>query len=286
VANKYWGVVEGFYRKPYSFDQRKDLIKFISDIELNTYVYGPKEDPYHRKKYKSPYPSSRLKEFAVLNELANRYHVHFVYALSPGARPDPRAINKKFRQLLSVGVNKFAIFYDDINTERDKRTADIQAQTANGLYEILIAKTTNPSVFLCPTQYYGFKSTEYLLAMSRKLNPKIAMMWTGKRVVSHRITEIQVDRIKDLTGRRPLIWDNFFANDYLPQGALIRIPYRFRQPGIVGKTMGILINPMNQYQDSKRAIYTAAKFFNDPYRYDPQKAWREAGRLFRRPPYS
>jgi hyaluronoglucosaminidase len=281
VGNKYWGVVEGFYRKPYSFDQRKDLIKFISDIKLNTYIYGPKEDPYHRKKYETLYPSRRLKEFAHLNGLANRYRVHFVYALSPGAHPDPKAILKKFRQLLCVGITKFAIFYDDINTERDKKTAGIQAQTANDLYEFLTGKTPSPIVFFCPTQYNGWNPTEYLLTVSKKLNPKIPMIWTGKRVVSHRITENHVDRINDLTGRRQLIWDNFFANDYIPLGVIIRIPYRFRQPGIVGKTEGILINPMNQYEDSKRAIYTAAKFINDPYRYEPQKAWREALQLIK-----
>jgi hyaluronoglucosaminidase len=279
VQNKYWGVVEGFYRKPYSFDQRKDLIKFISDIELNTYVYGPKEDPYHRKKYETLYPTRFLKEFTVLNEMADRYRVHFVYALSPGARPDPKAIFKKFRQLLTVGITKFALFYDDINTKRDAATAEIQAQTANDLYELLTAKTSTPVVFFCPTQYNGFDPTEYLLTISKKLNPKIAMIWTGKRVVSHRITENDLDRINALTGRRQLIWDNFFANDYIPLGVVIRIPYRFRQPGIVGKTEGILINPMNQYRDSKRAIYTAAKFFNDPHRYNPQKAWREALKL-------
>ena len=102
------------------------------------------------------------------------------------------------------------------------------------------------------------------------------MIWTGKSVVSHRITEKEVDKITRITGRKQLIWDNFFANDYIPLGVVLRIPYRFRQPGIVDRTLGILINPMNQYPDSKPAIYTVAKFINDPYRYKPRIAWRDA----------
>jgi hyaluronoglucosaminidase len=279
VENKYWGVVEGFYRKPYTFAQRRDLVKFLAGINLNTYVYGPKEDPYHRKKYGEPYPSNWIKEFALLGDLADRYRVHFVYALSPGIHPDSKSIMEKIRQFLSIGIRKFALLYDDINIKRDKKTAEMQAETANRLYELLSKKMKRPVVFFCPTQYDGLKPTEYLLTVSKKLLPRIAMIWTGKRIVSHRITENHVKRINEITGRQQLIWDNFFANDYLPQGVVIRIPYRFRQPGIVGKTKGILINPMNQYQDLKRAIYTAAKFVNDPYRYNPQKAWREALKL-------
>jgi hyaluronoglucosaminidase len=281
MKNKFFGVVEGFYRKPYTFSQRQDLIKFLSDIGLNAYMYAPKEDPFHRKKYEKPYPISLMKEFVVLNEMAKRRGVHFIYALSPGAHPEPEAIFRKFRHFIGIGITEFAILYDDINTKRNAETAAIQVQTANGLYKLLSRNIERPHVCFCPTQYSGFKPTEYLQTISRELHPRIAMIWTGKKVVSHRITEKHVDRISRVTGRKQLIWDNFFANDYIPLGVVLRIPYRFRQPGIVDKTLGILINPMNQYLDSKRVIYTAAKFFNDPRRYEPQKAWREALKIIK-----
>jgi hyaluronoglucosaminidase len=279
VENKYWGVVEGFYRKPYTFQERQDLIKFLGNIGLNTYVYGPKEDPYHRQKYYELYPAVRLREFAELNDLAVKNRVHFIYALSPGSRPDPKAIFKKVRQFLGIGVIKFALFYDDIKTERNAKTAEIQSETANELYGLLSGMTRSPVLFFCPTQYDGFKPTEYLLTAARMLDRRIPMIWTGKRVVSHRITENDVNKITRLTGRKQLIWDNFFANDYIPLGVVLRIPYRFRQPGIIARTLGILINPMNQYPDSKLAIYTAAQFINNPYQYKPKNAWREALKL-------
>jgi hyaluronoglucosaminidase len=281
MGNKLFGVVEGFYRKPYTFKQRQDMIKFLSDTGLNAYVYAPKEDPFHRKKYRIPYPPRLMKEFVILNGIAERNKVHFIYALSPGARPDPEAIFEKFQRFINEGITKFAILYDDINTKRNPETAGIQAKTANDLYNLLSQKSRSPVVLFCPTQYDGFKPTEYLLTISRELDPRIAMIWTGKRVVSFRITVKHVDRINRLTGRKQLIWDNFFANDYVPPGVLISIPYRYRQAEIVGKTLGILINPMNQYLDSKRAVYTAAKFFNDPRRYEPRQAWRDALKLIK-----
>ena len=76
--------------------------------------------------------------------------------------------------------------------------------------------------------------------------------------------------------KRPLlIWDNIFANDYLP-GVILKFPYRYRAPQIVEQTQGILINPMNQYKTSKPLIYTAAEFIKAPYRYVPKEAWKQA----------
>ncbi len=36
------GVVEGFYNRPWSHDQRVDLYKKMNDYGLNAYLYAPK----------------------------------------------------------------------------------------------------------------------------------------------------------------------------------------------------------------------------------------------------
>ena len=41
------GVVEGFYGTPWSHEVRMSLIDFYGRFKLNTYIYGPKDDPYH-----------------------------------------------------------------------------------------------------------------------------------------------------------------------------------------------------------------------------------------------
>ena len=41
------GVVEGFYGTPWSHQVRLSLIDFYGRFKLNSYLYGPKDDPYH-----------------------------------------------------------------------------------------------------------------------------------------------------------------------------------------------------------------------------------------------
>ncbi|MGL5272890.1 MAG: beta-N-acetylglucosaminidase domain-containing protein, partial [Phocaeicola sp.] len=41
------GVVEGFYGYPWSHEKRLELIKFLGANKMDTYIYGPKDDPYH-----------------------------------------------------------------------------------------------------------------------------------------------------------------------------------------------------------------------------------------------
>ena len=45
----------------------------IQYIEMNNiYVYGPKDDPYHREKWREPYPESQRKKLAKLIRAAQR----------------------------------------------------------------------------------------------------------------------------------------------------------------------------------------------------------------------
>ena len=48
------GIVEGFYGTPWNFDIRADLLNFCGEYNLNAYIYAPKDDPYHRDKWREP----------------------------------------------------------------------------------------------------------------------------------------------------------------------------------------------------------------------------------------
>jgi hyaluronoglucosaminidase len=273
--NKLFGVVEGFYRRPYRFEQRLDLVDFLAKLGLNTYVYGPKADPYHRREWRKPYPKQKLLEFARLNDDCRKKHVRFFYALSPMRRPELPAVLAKIARMLDIGISRFCIFFDDIRVPLTATTAQKQVHIINGLYEYLQSKTSEPSLLFCPTQYRGFKRTQYLDCVAYNTHPEVHIFWTGKYVVSPRITEKDIARITEMLGRPVLIWDNIFANDYIP-GKILRFPYRYRSPGILRGITGILINPMNNYLASKPLIYTAAQFFRDPLNYHPTTAWKQA----------
>lgn len=275
MVNRFHGVIEGFYRKPYTFRQRHDLITFLADIGLNTYVYAPKNDHYHRRRWSVNYPKKYLKKFEELNKHCVRHNVHFNFALSPMQDPDGEKIINKLKPLVKLGINHFSLLYDDISVPLSQATADCQIKATHVFFRYLQGKLRTPVLFFCPTQYRGLKDTRYLMTLRRHLNRKIHIFWTGRRVVSFRITKEDIEKIAHLLGRPPLIWDNIFANDYIP-GIVLRMPYRYRAPGIVQNTTGILVNPMNQYNYSKPLIFTVAEFIKNPYGYKPRKAWREA----------
>ena len=45
------GYIEGFYGRLMSLNDRTILLKKLSELSMDFYVYGPKEDPYHRSKW-------------------------------------------------------------------------------------------------------------------------------------------------------------------------------------------------------------------------------------------
>jgi len=48
------GVIEGFYGPPWSHQDRLDMIRFMGRVGMNMYFYGPKDDPFHREKWREP----------------------------------------------------------------------------------------------------------------------------------------------------------------------------------------------------------------------------------------
>ena len=41
------GTVEGFYGTPWSHEARLSQLRFYGQNKMNTFIYGPKGDPYH-----------------------------------------------------------------------------------------------------------------------------------------------------------------------------------------------------------------------------------------------
>ncbi|MBE0432520.1 beta-N-acetylglucosaminidase domain-containing protein [candidate division WOR-3 bacterium] len=277
MRSKRFGVVEGFYRRPYTFKQRLDLVDFLQTLGLNTYIYGPKADSFNRRNWQKPYPLKKLAEFQRLNERCTSRSIRFVYALSPVHKPDIKAVTRKIDTILATGVEHYSIFFDDIKVPLTSETAASQLSIVHALHDHLAARTKRATLSFCPTQYRGFRTTPYIETIAADLHPAIDIFWTGKTVVARSITVKNVERITQIMRRPVLIWDNIFANDYIP-GTILRFPYRRRAPGIIGLVRGILLNPMNDYEENKPLIHTAASFIRDPATYNTGRAWRAATR--------
>ena len=78
------GTVEGFYGTPWSHKARLSQIEFYGRNKMNVYIYGPKDDPYHRDHWRVPYPEDEAKRIQELNEHAKQWGVKFYWAIHPG----------------------------------------------------------------------------------------------------------------------------------------------------------------------------------------------------------
>ena len=60
------GVVEGFFGPVWSMAHRRRLFEFGAARGMNTYLYAPKDDPFHRERWMEPYPEKEWQALLTL----------------------------------------------------------------------------------------------------------------------------------------------------------------------------------------------------------------------------
>jgi hyaluronoglucosaminidase len=268
------GVIEGFYGPPWTHEERLDLIRFCGRHGLNTWVHAPKDDPFHRDRWRDPYPDDELARFAELVSECDRNGVEFVYAIAPGLSlraDDPAeldALDAKREHLRSAGVRTFQLLWDDI--ERDAVPAEAQADIAN-------AFAAGEPLVVCPMGYAGTGDSPYRRAFAPRVDPQIVLYWTGPEVVSIGISREALDlAVHRFRGHELLLWDNYPVNDW-ERESLFLGPLRGRDPRLEGgRLSGIVANGMVQCVPSKLALATVADWARDPYAYDPVASYASA----------
>lgn len=77
---------------------------------MNVYIYGPKDDPYHRTpNWRKPYPAREGEELKVLVNRAKENNVIFYWAIHPGQdirwnEEDRSLLLQKFESMYQLGV--------------------------------------------------------------------------------------------------------------------------------------------------------------------------------------
>lgn len=270
------GVIEGFYGPPWTHEERLDLIGFCADEGFDTWVHAPKDDPFHRARWREPYPDEELTRLGELVAEANRVGVTFAYAVAPGlsidygSADDFSALVAKCEQVRSVGAPAFQLLWDDI----ESRDGESQAAVSNRFAEAV--EQPGPLV-VCPVGYAGCEDTPYRRSFSSGLDPEIVVYWTGPEVVSHAITREELDvAVRRFGGHELLLWDNYPVNDFAA-GTLFLGPLRGRDPRLFdGRCAGLIANAMQEAIPSKLALATVADFLRDPHGYDPYASFARA----------
>lgn len=281
---KYRGVVEGFYGVPWSQEDRIRQIKFYGQNKANTYIYGPKDDPYHSSPdWRKPYPEDQAADIKKLVKIADKNFVDFVWAIHPGKdikwnEEDRQNVLDKFEHMYDLGVRSFALFFDDITGEGTD--AQKQADLLNFLNDKFVeAKDAVNPLILTPTDYnksWADPSDDgYLSILGRELDPSIQIMWTGDCVVCD-VTESTLDWVNNLIDRPALFWWNYPVSDYVRDQLILGPSYGLDQDVDADAMAGVLSNPMEHAEASKPAIFGVADYGWNTSSYDSETAW-EAG---------
>ncbi|MDO5664732.1 MAG: beta-N-acetylglucosaminidase domain-containing protein [Bacteroidia bacterium] len=275
------GVVEGFYGNPWSHEVRMSLIDFYGKFKMNTYLYGPKDDPYHSSpNWRLPYPEKEAKNIRDLVEASNRNRVDFVWAIHPGKdikwnEEDYNNLVHKFNLMYDLGVRHFAIFFDDIEGEGTNPMK--QTELLNRLTDDFVhAKGDVSPLTVCPTDYsklWANPTPKGSLAIyGNTLYPDIKVFWTGDVVCSD-LTPETLDFINSRIKRPAYFWWNYPVTDYV-RHILMQGPVYGLNTSLTEKEVcGVISNPMEHGEASKLALYSVADYGWNIAAYNAMDSW-------------
>ncbi len=286
------GYIEGFYGKTWENKKRVSVMKLMASYGMNTFFYAPKDDLYHREKWRELYPEKELSELKMLFETATENFLSFHWAVGPGltykytSDSDFEQLIAKMMSLYDIGIRNFGLLLDDIPWEFQY---DDDAKAFDGIVDAhiyLINKTykalkkIDPAISLtvCPTQYSGDGKGYYISKFGSGIPSDVDLFWTGAEICSRVLTVREADELMRSTKHRPLYWDNYPVNDCemfqeMHLGALIG-----RDKELYNHCEGLISNVMEYAECSKIPLMTVADFLWNPMAYNPDESLKNAHR--------
>jgi beta-N-acetylglucosaminidase. len=279
------GVVEGFYGKPWTQEERLSQLGFYGEQGLNAYIYAPKDDPWHRAKWREPYPEEKLRELSTLIDAAGKSGVEFIFAVSPGldlhldgvaGEEDRRALQRKLEALYRLGVRRFAVFFDDIENSDGRGQAAflnwLNAQFVHR-YDGVKPLITVPKEYFLEDMVRQGTVKPYTADFAATLDKDILVLYTGLTVVPEGLSARDMQAAARFYGRRMGVWWNYPVSDYLKEKLALGPVH-----GLDGSAdmAAFFMNPMEHAELSRLALATGADYANDPAKYDEEASWRRA----------
>lgn len=284
------GVVEGFYGKPWSHEQRLRGLKNFGDFNMNTYFLAPKDVPWQRFNWRQPFDLDFLAKTAELAEVGRKNAIDIVTCVSPGLsvkysdEKDVDAVITRYKQLFDLGARHFGLLWDDIAWELQHQedidtyvsTAAAHADFTNRVWSKLLSLDPKVSLTVCPMHYSGRGNEPYLQELGKSLHSRINLMWTGRSIISEYLDIADAVIFERTALRPPLYWDNFPVNDGGLQKNLYIGPLRGREVGLQKYSAGLVSNPMLQFEMSQIPLFTIGDYLWNTTSYNPDQSWENA----------
>jgi hyaluronoglucosaminidase len=216
------GIIEGFYGRPWSWDERAATIAYLAPHGYRFYLYAPKADAYLRRRWKEAHPRDTADGLARLAVRCAELGVRFGVGVSPyevrefGAA-EREALGRKLAFFDAIGARDLAVLFDDMRGDVPG-LAERQLEIA----EWAAGHTAADRVIVCPSYYsddpilprvFGRPPERYLEALGAGLDPRIEVFWTGEEIVSRAYSPGHLRRVAEQLRRRPFLWDNYPVND-------------------------------------------------------------------------
>ncbi|WP_020209328.1 beta-N-acetylglucosaminidase domain-containing protein [Gilvimarinus chinensis] len=259
------GVLEGFFGRSWSWEQRLRLAAFMHKEDFDFYLYAPKSDAHLRNRWRQDWPAD---QWQALKNLRHTYHsagIAFGLGLSPldlctpEGKADTKAFKEKITRINQLEPDWLGLFFDDMRGD----IPDLAARQAE-LSHFATTHSSAQRIILCPTYYstdpvldkvFGARPSNYLPQLGRELDPAIQVFWSGPQVCSATYPLEHLQEITHLLQRKPFLWDNYPVND----GA-VKSQHLYLSPPEASRfenqqhIEGIAANPMNQFALSLPAL--------------------------------
>jgi len=256
------GFIEGYYGNPWSVEDRANLMTWGGYYKLNSYFYAPKDDPKHNAKWRELYTEEEIDTLIrPLAEAGNASKCRFVFALHPymynpitdsNYDESLAVMQAKFLQVIEAGVRQIAILADDAGNQGGTHytkmltdmTAWINDLRENGYPDL---KLLLPFV----TQEYMYFGESYY----RNFPENIQIVMTGGQVWGF-CSPSFTNSFYNNVGRGAYLWINWPCTDNSKNHLIMGGYSDFLQVGVdPNKVEGIVLNPMQQSEPSKVAIF-------------------------------
>ena len=307
------GIIEGYYGVPYSMEVTADLFRFMARYKLNMYMYGAKSDPYHSRYWDKAYPEKINNDQRRLGlmtqdmlrhlcDVAHQSKVNFIWAIHPGQNFTNAAstdvidrIMSKFEQMHALGVRQFGVFVDDVGVPNDEATLKLGADRLTTLQQRIdqrwnkkgaaSADTVKPLHYVPQLYAFSWVKPDVARRFWEALRPvpeKVNLYITGRNVWSVP-NNADLEVLDDYLGREVSWWWNYPCNDndvtkifpadtytnFLDETHIVNTERL--EDGLRLKTL--IINPMQQGELSKIALFSVADYAWNMATFDNMKSW-------------
>lgn len=281
------GIIEGFYGRPWSWEDRRATVEVLAPFGYRFYIYAPKADPYLRRRWQEPFPAEGADGLARLAERCRELEVRFGVGLTPYELHDSfddaarEALGRKLGELDAIGVQDLGILFDDMR-------GDVPglAEKQVRIVEWIAERTSADRLIVCPSYYtddpvldrvFGERPAGYLTDLGAGLDPSIEVFWTGPEVCSREFTTGHLDRVTEDLGRKPFLWDNYPVNDGWRMSQFLHVRAFTGRPARIGSHVAAhAVNPALQPTLSRIPCVTLAESYRLGERYDYGNAFYPA----------